>query len=62
MIFDEHVFPFSQLHDQAGARLKAEVKCLHPSLLNSDYGGEQVDDQYTNRPRDIANNMVKFAE
>ena len=62
MIFDEHVFPFSQLHDHAGARLKAEVKCLHPSLLNSDYGGEQVDDQYTNRPRDIANNVVEFAE
>ena len=60
--FDENVFPFSQLHDHAGARLKAEVKCLHPSLLNSDYGGEQVDDQYTNRPRDIANNVVEFAE
>lgn len=46
VIFDENIFPFSELHANAGARLRSEINLLHPTLLNP--GGENVADQYTN--------------
>jgi hypothetical protein len=46
VIFDENVFPFSELHPNAGARLRSEINLLHPTLLN--LGGETVHDQHTN--------------
>lgn len=58
VIFDENVFPFSNLHSNAGARLKSEI-ILHPTLFNPsnlDLGGEQVDDQFTDFPSPGANN------
>jgi hypothetical protein len=42
--FDENVFPFSRLHENAGARLRAEILLLPPSFRNSDSGDELVDD------------------
>jgi hypothetical protein len=46
--FDENVFPFSKLHDNAGARLKDEILLLPPSLRNSTSGDELVDDHVSN--------------
>jgi hypothetical protein len=42
VIFDESVFPFSSLHANVGAQLKAEILLLHPTLCNH-HGGEGVD-------------------
>ena len=42
VVFDESIFPFSKLHPNAGAQLRAEVNLLPPTLLNSptfDHGG-----------------------
>lgn len=33
-VFDEHVFPFSQMHPNAGARLRAELVVLPDVVLN----------------------------
>ena len=35
VVFDESIFPFSNLHPNAGSRLKSEILLLPPSLLNS---------------------------
>jgi hypothetical protein len=35
VVFDEHVFPFSKLHPNAGARHRAEISLLPESLRNS---------------------------
>jgi hypothetical protein len=35
VVFNEHVFPFSRLHPNAGARLRAELSVLRDSLLNA---------------------------
>jgi histone deacetylase 1/2 len=44
VIFVENVFPFSRLHENAGALLRAEILLLPPSLRNSDSRDELVDD------------------
>jgi hypothetical protein len=36
------------MHDNAGARLKSEICCLHPTLLNPSYRDKHVPDQFTN--------------
>jgi hypothetical protein len=46
-IFDETIFPFSKLHDNAGMRFREEVLLLPPQLLNPntfDHGGENSND------------------
>jgi hypothetical protein len=43
VIFDETVFPFSTLHPNVGAHLKAEILLLHPTLCNI-HGGERVEE------------------
>jgi hypothetical protein len=43
VIFDEMVFPFSTLHPNVGALLKAEILLLHPTLRNLNEG-EHVDE------------------
>lgn len=45
--FDEQVFPFANLHPNAGARLRAEISLLPSNLTNStfDQGGEEQHDQ-----------------
>jgi len=42
VIFDEHVFPFSSLHPNAGAQLRAELSLLPDILLNP--GGMHASD------------------
>lgn len=34
VIFDEIVFPFSELHTNAGALFRSEINLLHPSLIS----------------------------
>jgi hypothetical protein len=50
-VFDEHVFPFAQLHSNAGAQLRAEISLLPDSLS----GGVNATDQFlvnSSRPGD----------
>jgi hypothetical protein len=35
VVFDKNVFPFSQLHPNAGAQLRAQILLLPPTLCNS---------------------------
>jgi hypothetical protein len=58
IVFDEKIFPFAAMHKNAGARLKSEISCLHPTLLNHCYGGIQVDDQCEKFPTENANDLV----
>jgi hypothetical protein len=37
VVFDEDIFPFSELHENAGARLRAEVELL-PDLFTPSRG------------------------
>jgi len=50
--------PFSKLHPNAGARLRSEIHCLHPTLLNPTHGEEHLVGQFTNHPAEIANDLV----
>jgi hypothetical protein len=34
VVFDENVFPFSELHPDAGARLRSEIELLSPVLFD----------------------------
>jgi histone deacetylase 1/2 len=53
--FDENVFPFSKLHENAGARLRAEIRLLPTSLRNP--WDESVDDPMSNG--DCTNNFCE---
>jgi hypothetical protein len=46
VIFDESVFPFSSMHDNAGAQLKAKI--LPPMLRNIHEGGHVEGTNVTN--------------
>lgn len=56
VIFDQSVFPFAQLHPNAGARLRSEI-LLHPTSLNPTNfhpGGECVNGNISDVPnRDV---------
>jgi hypothetical protein len=48
IVFDENVFPFSDLHPSAGARLRAEVLLLPDSLQNpTSFGDANLCDQHS---------------
>lgn len=43
VVFDEHVFPFSKLHTNAGARLRYEIELLPPTLFDlSSFGSTTI--------------------
>ncbi|XP_066385209.1 uncharacterized protein [Miscanthus floridulus] len=47
IVFDENVFPFSELHPNAGARLRAEISLLPESLLRStSFGDAKLHDRH----------------
>jgi hypothetical protein len=48
VVFDEHVFPFSQMHLNVGARLRAELSIPPYVLLNpsSSFGDAILHDQH----------------
>jgi len=49
VVFDEEIFPFKDLHPNAGARLHSEILLL-PSSLRNDPGDGHLDDHLTNVP------------
>jgi hypothetical protein len=55
-IFDEEVFPFSELNPNAGARLHSEITLLHPTLLPHNHGDIMMHDYISDNPP--ATNMV----
>lgn len=51
IVFDEHVFPFSDLNPNAGARLRAEILPLPESLQNlTSFGDAKLHDQHSTNP------------
>jgi hypothetical protein len=57
VVFDENIFPFSELHSNAGAHLRAELLLLPPELLaftRFDQGGVLIDDQLGANPTNPA--------
>ena len=57
VIFDEGVFPFSTLHSNAGARLRAEIALLPPSLVPF-IGTEQLVDHVFDSTNHATNSEV----
>jgi hypothetical protein len=55
VVFDELVFPLAALHSNAGARLRAEISLLSPSLLEStSYGGRFVESDHMPKSTDAS--------
>ena len=50
VVFDEHVFPFVELHLDAGARLRSKILLLPPTLTNpsQDFGDDNSSDHFDN--------------
>jgi hypothetical protein len=59
VIFNEEIFPFSQLDPKAGARLRSEIVLLHPTLFHHNYVDTTVHDHVSNDPS-IANLSNEF--
>jgi hypothetical protein len=57
VIFDEEVFPFSNLHPNARARLQSKITLLHQTLIPSNVviGVGQEVNQFTDVPPDTTN-------
>lgn len=53
-MFDEQVFPFANLHENARARLRKEILLLPNHLLNNAQGGVICVDPVTNATNPIA--------
>jgi hypothetical protein len=52
VVFDEDVFPFKELHPNAGALLRRDILLLDSSLHNFEQEGELVDDLILPNPTD----------
>jgi hypothetical protein len=52
IVFNEAIFPFEKLHDNAGRRLQKEISLLPPTLLNpnTDTGVNYTNDHVLNSP------------
>jgi hypothetical protein len=52
VVFDENIFPFTKLHPNTGAKLRAEILLLSPSLIPSvaSQGVNIIDELVTNPP------------
>ena len=52
VIFDENIFPFTELHPNAGARLRSELALLPDALHNSStsFGDANLHDQHLSSP------------
>jgi hypothetical protein len=64
VIFDENIFPFTNLHSNAGARLRSEITLLPPALLNPnipDQGGEIIDDHVANDTNPTTNGSGSYS-
>jgi hypothetical protein len=58
VIFDEENFPFSNLHPNAGARLKSEIALLDPTLFPHNCGATTILDHVSDNP--TANEIAEF--
>jgi histone deacetylase 1/2 len=60
VIFNEEVFPFATLHNNAGARLQHEISLLPEHLLGSHQGGVGSVDQYfaNNNYNGVASDVI----
>jgi hypothetical protein len=59
VVFDEEVFPFATLHDNAGARLRHEISLLPEHLLGSHHGGvDSIDQYYANNTDGVASDVI----
>jgi hypothetical protein len=59
VIFDKNVFPFANLHCNAGARLRSEVLLLPSTLLNPEFsyqGARIYGDHVINVSNPVTNN------
>ena len=50
VVFDENIFPFSKLHPNAGALLRAEISLLSDPLIHPDHGGELIENDQVSSP------------
>ena len=58
VIFDEALFPFAKMHENAGRRFQTEINLLPSSILNPntfDYGASSQNDHVSNSPFDSTN-------
>jgi hypothetical protein len=64
VVFDEQVFPFSELHTNAGARLRSEIELLPPTLFDlSSFGSTAIHDPVVvNDSSNFASNAHKNLE
>jgi hypothetical protein len=64
VIFDEDIFPFASLHENAGARLRHEISLLHEHLLSSHHGGVGGIDHYfaNTNPNDSESDVASHQE
>jgi hypothetical protein len=59
VIFDENVFPFANLHSNAGAQLQSEILVLppaHPNPNSFDHRDEAIVDHVSNVSNQDGNN------
>lgn len=64
VIFDEDVFPFASLHENAGARLRHEISLLPKHLLSTNPGGVSSTNQYfanANNPASVVISAQKIS-
>jgi hypothetical protein len=59
VVFDETVFPFSELHANAGACLRSELSLLSPNIISGD---EQVFHSWANPPANPPNMSHNFPQ
>jgi hypothetical protein len=57
VVFDKKVFPFEDLHENAGAKLRQEILLLPSSLLPS-HGSSQKDHDLVERRMDSCQNIA----
>lgn len=60
VIFDENIFPFTELHPNAGALLRSEILCLPSDLVYPYVGGEHAVDQCANGSSNSSNVSSKL--
>jgi hypothetical protein len=57
VIFNESVFPFSELDPNAGARLRNDIMLLHPTLISLASSPENVVDTHVNDSHSSVENL-----
>ncbi|KAK1679784.1 hypothetical protein QYE76_040632 [Lolium multiflorum] len=61
VVFDEAVFPFKELHPNAGALLRKELILLDQSLFNTEQGDEIISDSILTNPANTSPEFLSSA-